>query len=182
MSRAALNSSSFSMTSRGRFNESSEAAVARALREEESLDAIEGRVLLLVLLLEMAEMGCSLGVICAGVSLSRFWRSEFFFFLVTAAVVGVETVDLGSFLICFVVGLRGCLSSATGDWGEGMEMESDGGGLSAGGEDGISALLDMSQVGAGAALDALVEALDALALVVVVAVDDAEDGGFWVLA
>ena len=69
------------------------------MREEESLDAIEGRVLLLVLLLEMAEMGCSLGVICAGVSLSRFWRSEFFFFACPWAIWLLSKMVLMFFLL-----------------------------------------------------------------------------------
>jgi hypothetical protein len=58
-----------------------------------------------------------------------------------------------------------------------MEMESEGGGLSAVGEGGISDLLGMSQEEAMAVLDAFAEALEAFALVDVV-VDAAEDKGF----
>lgn len=172
MSNAALNSSSFSIASCGRLSESTDAAVASVLSEEESLDAIGGRTLfilslLLLLLLAVVE---EFGVVKIRVSLSKFCMSEFFFFLETAVGIREGVMALGSFLTCLVVGFLGFLSSATGDWGDGIEMDKDGGGLSESGERDVIDLSDTSEEDDRAALDALADALDALALAEIVVV------------
>lgn len=172
MSRAALNSSSFSIASRGRLSESTDAAVASVLSEKESLDAIGGRILfmlspLLLLLLVVVE---ELGVVEIRVSLSKFCMSEFFFFLETVVVIREGLMALGSFLTCLVVGFLGFLSSATGDWGDGIEIDKEGGGLSEPEERDVIDLSDTSEEDDRAALDALADALDDLALAEIVVV------------